>query len=129
MRRTVDLALPDWHPYWNPDLAQDSDTQREWRATRPKPQHDYQKYQGPLLEGPEVPRAPSEGNLPLSQTSLAQQEIGGGVLRALVLPGPVTHEPRATSRGNGLVHTAGGPVPLMSPPRRFDPDSGQDKIQ
>ena len=55
------------------------------------------------------------------QAGLAQQEIGGGVLRALVLPGPVTHEPRATSRGKGLVHTAGGPVPLMLPPSRFDP--------
>ena len=56
MQRTAD---------WNPHLAQDSNTQREWRATRPKPQHAYQKYRGPLLEG----------NLPLSQTSLAQQEI------------------------------------------------------
>jgi hypothetical protein len=101
-RLTSWVATPGWRPYWNPHLAQDSDIQREWRATRPKPQHAYQKYRGPRLDG----------NLPLSQTGLAQQEIEGGVLRGLVLPGPVTHEPRATGRDNGLVHTADGPIPL-----------------
>ena len=117
-RLTSVVGQPGWRPYWNPHIAQDSDIQREWRATRPKPQHGYQKYQGPRLDG----------NLPLSQTGLAQQEIEGGVLRGLVLPGPAAHEPRATGRGNGLVHTADGPVPLISPSRRFDPSSGQDKL-
>jgi len=118
MRLTSVVGRPGWRPYWNPHIAQDSDIQREWRATRPKPQHGYQKYQGPRLDG----------NLPLSQTGLAQQEIEGGVLRGLVLRGPAAHEPRATGRGNGLVHTADGPVPLISPPCRFDPSSGQDKL-
>lgn len=58
-----------------------------------------------------------KGNLPLSQTSLAQQEIGGRVLRAVVRIGSA--DPRAAHCSPGqqpLVHNPGRPVRTRTPP-------------